>query len=54
MIIPNPSQIEHRSFGGIDCLTLLISSFAFDGIGLKGSDEVSGMDFGGRPVCGLE
>jgi hypothetical protein len=33
---------------------LLISSFTFDGIGLKGSDEVSGMDFGGRPVCGLE
>jgi hypothetical protein len=44
MIIPKPSQIEHRSFGGIDALTLLISSFAFDGTGLNGSDEVSGMD----------
>ena len=46
MIMPNPSQIEHRSFVGIDSLSLFISSFAFDGIGLKGSDEVSGMDLG--------
>jgi hypothetical protein len=52
MIIPNPSQIEQRSFVGIDSLSLFISSFAFDGIGLKGSDEVSGMDVGGIPLGG--
>jgi hypothetical protein len=46
MIIPSPSQLEHRSFVGIDSLSLFISSFAFDGIGFKGSDEVSGMDLG--------
>jgi len=41
--MPTPSQPGHRSFGGIDSLSLSISSFAFDGIILKGSDAVWGM-----------